>query len=74
MRSYILDLLSKNSVTEEDIEFTVVPISLTTEKGSYNSNTSYITKCTPYTVKPTMVHLLTDETEIIFTFSSQIID
>lgn len=73
MRSYILNLLNKGELTEEDVEFTIVPISLETEQGSYG-NTTYITKCTPYTVKPTMTRLHTEKAMVVFTFSSQIIE
>lgn len=74
MRSYIIDLLNKTDISDEDVEFTILPISLTTENNSYNTTVTYITKCTPYTIKPTMVRLDTDEAEVVFTFSSQIID
>ncbi len=74
MRSYLLGLLNKGELTDEDVEFTIVPISLETESGAYNSSTTYITKCTPYTIKPTMARLHTDEAMVVFTFSSQIIE
>lgn len=72
MRSYIIDLLDKGTLTDEDVEFTILPISLTRESDSYNN--SYITKCTPYTIKPTMTRIHTEDATVVFTFSSQIID
>lgn len=76
MRNYIIDLLNKPTITKEDVEFTVLPISLSTESvNNYDGSTTvYITKCTPYTLKPTLTWLKTDDASIVFTFSSQIID
>ena len=76
MRTYILDLLKKEKLTDEDLDFTILPVSLTYETNSdyYGSSTSYVTKCSPYTIKPTMTRLHTDKATIVFTFSSQLLD
>lgn len=76
LRNYFLDLLSKDSVTEEDITFTLVPVELDTETVSsyYTDATTYITKCVPYTSKPTMTLIKTNEAIITFSFSTQVID
>lgn len=77
MRSYIIDLIKKGTITDEDLEFTIIPVTLTTETSTssyYSSSTSYVTKCKPYTTKPTMTRLYTDKASVIFTFSSQIIE
>ncbi len=76
MRNYIIELLNKSTITEEDVEFTILPISLSTETVTNygGSATVYVTKCTPYTIKPTLTWLKTDDASIVFTFSSQIID
>lgn len=74
MRSYIMQLLDKSEITDEDVEFTIIPVELQSETaGNYGSTTSYVTKCSPYIVKPTMTHLFTEKASIVFTFSSQII-
>ncbi|MBD5356462.1 MAG: DUF4270 domain-containing protein [Bacteroides sp.] len=72
MREYIVDLIEKGSVTEEDVDFTLVPVEITQEESSYYStSTSYVTRCTPYTSKPTMTRLHTKDALIVFSFSSQ---
>lgn len=75
MRQYILDMIEKGTVTDEDTDFTIVPVQITseTQTGYYGNSTTYVTKCTPYTSKPTMTRLLTDEALIVFSFSSQYI-
>lgn len=76
MRQYILDMIAKGTVTDEDTDFTLVPVEITSETQTntyYGTSTSYVTKCTPYTSKPTMTRLLTDEALIVFSFSSQYI-
>lgn len=76
MRQYILDLINKGTVTEEDTDFTIVPVEITSESVTnsyYGSTSTYVTKCTPYTKKPTMTRLHADEALIVFSFSSQYI-
>lgn len=77
MRQYIIDMLAKGDITDEDCDFSLIPVNLTTESvlNYYGtSSTSYVTKCTPYTIKPTMTRLHTDEAVVVFTFSSQLLD
>lgn len=75
MRNYFIDLLSKDEITEEDTMFYIVPVEITTETSSnYYSETSYVTKCVPLTYKPTMTLLKTNESQIAFSFSTQLID
>lgn len=76
MREYILDLIEKGTVTDEDVSFTLVPVSVTEEVETnyyYNTSSSYVTKCTPYASKPTMTRLYTEDATIAFSFSSQYI-
>lgn len=75
MRQYILDLIEKGTVTDDDVDFTIVPVEITseTETGYYGNSSTYVTKCTPYTSKPTMTRLHTEEALIVFSFSSQYI-
>ena len=78
MRSYFINLLNKETISEEDTNFTIIPVDLTTENvsnGYYTTTTTtYVTKCVPYTVKPTVTILNMDETQIVFSFSTQLID
>ena len=76
MRNYFLDLLKKKEITKEDVEFTLVPVEIETEtvNNYYGSGTTYVTKCVPYTIKPTMTLIKTNESMVTFSFSTQIID
>lgn len=79
MRSYFLDMLERKqrgeTVSEEDMTFTILPVLITTESQSnYNSTTEYVTRCAPYVAIPTMTQLHTDRAVICFTFSSQEIE
>ena len=77
LRNYIINLLDKTEITEEDTEFILVPVDISTEVVSnsyYGTATTYVTKCVPYTIKPTVTILNTKEATIIFSFSSQQID
>ena len=76
LRGYFLDLIKKETITDEDIEFVFVPVEIETETSNnyYGSGSTYITKCVPFTTKPTMTLLKTGEAMVTFSFSTQIID
>ncbi|MDE6578666.1 MAG: DUF4270 domain-containing protein [Muribaculaceae bacterium] len=76
MRSYLLDLLAKGTITEEDTDFSIIPVYLTKEEQKdYNGNiVTYNTKCSPYTMRPTMTRLHTEKALVVFSFSSQKFD
>lgn len=76
MREYIVDLKAKgeDNITEEDVDFTLIPISATTEdytNPSTGALSSVITSLSPYIVKPTMTLLETDNAKVVFTYSNQ---
>lgn len=76
LRQYLLSLLNKEEITDEDVNFSLIPVMISTETsgGSYYSQgTTYVTGCTPFTTRPTMTRLDTRKAQIVFTFSSQII-
>lgn len=79
MRRYIVNLRDKGeeNITAEDEEFTLVPVSISTEEYT-DRNTGEVvvavTNVLPYIVKPTMVELDTQNAEIVFIFSNQKID
>lgn len=75
MRSYILDLI-ENGVTDEDVDFTIIPVNLTIESNQSTSGsvTYSVTKCTPYIAKPAMCRLKLDDAQTIFTYSTQIME
>ena len=76
LRNYFLDLLGKDSISEEDVSFVLVPVEIETETVSsyYGEGTTYVTKCVPYSSKPTMTYVKSDEAIITFSFSTQIIE
>ena len=79
MRTYFLNVLESEQSGEldydEDSEFTLVPVNITTETvTNYNTTTIYVTKCHPYLTRPTMTDLKMDKAVICFTYSSQRID
>lgn len=85
MRQYMIDLIEKGeNLSDEDLEFTLIPANLTLESNQSNSNYSYyygyttssnvtytVTKCTPYISKPAMCRLKLDRAETTFTYSIQ---
>lgn len=86
MRQYIIDLIEKETITDDDLDFTLVPVDLTLESnqsnnynsslyyyyGTSSSSTSYtVTKCTPYIAKPAMCRLKLDKAQTVFTYSIQ---
>lgn len=76
MRSWLIKILEADEKGEdvdgEESEFVLVPVDISTETVTgYTSTTTYVTRCQPYLVKPTMTRLLTDKCLICFTYSSQ---
>lgn len=75
LREYFLKLLNQETISEADLDFTIIPVEISYETvQGYYGNTTYVTKCVPYTAKPSVTKLLTDKARIVFSFSSQIID
>lgn len=86
MRQYILDLMAKDEITDEDITFSITPVSATYETSSSTSSSSYyyyyyyygsstttstLSMLTPYVAAPVMGRLLLDKAKIKLTFASQ---
>ncbi|MCH5237411.1 MAG: DUF4270 domain-containing protein [Muribaculaceae bacterium] len=77
MRNYIMDLIDKDTISKEDVEFILIPVEITSESVSnsyYGSSTSYVTKCVPFTQRPSLTALKTSEAMIVFSFSNQLIE
>lgn len=79
MRQYILNLKNKgkDGVTEEDMDFTLIPVVITTETYQDPNTGDYVTEVTsalPYLTTPTMVELDTEKAIVVFTYSSLIIN
>ena len=73
LRTYLLNLLEKKEIKPEDIEFTLIPVEITTEDVSdyYGNTTPTVVGCTPYTIAPTMTRLDMDRAVVTFAFSQQ---
>lgn len=76
MREYILDIINKGTVTQEDTEFSLIPVIVSTEtvpQSYYSDPVIYVTGCAPYIGRPTVTELDTDHATICFTYSRQTI-
>lgn len=75
MRDYILSLIEKEAtITEEDMDFTLVPVAITVEEETNpytQAVTTYVTRCAHYMIAPAMAILDTDHAVIVFTYSTQ---
>lgn len=75
MRPYILDLMEKGSVTDEDCRFTIIPVEIRTETWGGSGNTkTFVSSCLPYITRPTMGVFNFDASKVRFTFSRKKID
>lgn len=77
MREYIVSLKNKGQqIAPEDVDFTLIPVSFTTESvtSQYDgSATLYITGCSPYIESPRMAVIDTDRATVVFTYSRQLL-
>lgn len=72
MRQYIVDLRqSGKEITPEDYQFTIVPVSISTEETLNQS--IVVSDCSPYIAHPSMCSLKLDEAKVKFTYSKQVI-
>ncbi len=75
MRPYIIDLMNKESISDEDCRFTIVPVEIRTELWGSSYNQKYfVSSCLPYITRPSMGIVNFDAAKIRFTFSRQKID
>ncbi len=85
MRAYLLDLLDKDEITEEDYTFSIIPVSATFETSSSSSSYYYyyyygttasqtLSLLTPYVSAPCMAQLLLDQAKIKLTYSTQTVE
>lgn len=76
MRDYLLGLLDKESIGEEDYTFVITPVQVNMEasansSGYYGSSSSHvISSVVPYVSTPAMAKILLDKAKITLTFSS----
>lgn len=75
MRQYILDMLDKSELTDEDVTFILTPITLSTETSQnyYYESSTTVTAMTPFISYPVMGEIDYDNTKITLTYSKQTI-
>ena len=76
MRSYLLDMLEKEEIKEEDYTFSLVPVQVEFEElvnSGYYSTTVQKTESavTPYVMAPAMARVDLSKAKVKFTYSSQ---
>lgn len=73
MRDYLLDLMKKDTVTDDDVTFMIVPVTVNEETNSdyYGNVTVTLTAIVPYVVEPKMGHILLEKAKINFVYSKQ---
>lgn len=77
MRQYLLDLMAKDEITDDDITFILTPVSISTEtSGSsyYGDYSTVVTSITPFTSWPTMTKINLEKTKINLVYSTQTIN
>jgi len=84
LRDYILNIINNQGgiASEEDINFTITPVDVTTYtySSSYSyyytstSSTTTITKISPMVSRPAIVKLLLDKAKVKITYSKQIVN
>lgn len=78
LRNYIVDLRGKGreNITSDDVDFTLIPVNVSTEDYTDMNTGSTVTATTsvrPYTIMPTMVELNTEKALVVFTISNEIL-
>lgn len=79
MRQYILNLMEngRGGIAEDDLNFTLIPVTVTTEDytdpSTYQTVTA-VTSVTPYVIMPSMVELDMENALVVFTYSTQTLE
>ena len=75
MRPYIMALMKAGgTVKDEDMQFTLVPVSITSETVGYTgSQRVVVTSCLPYIAHPSLCVIDMDRAKVKFTYSRQVI-
>lgn len=79
MREYIVALREKGegNITDDDVDFTLVPVNVTTDSYTDYSTgqaVTVVTSVAPYIIMPTMMELDTENASVVFTYSNQTIN
>ena len=73
MRTYIVNLMEKETIADEDVTFVLLPITVTTEsnKDYYGSANTTLTAVDPFVTAPKMARILPEKAKINFVYSLQ---
>lgn len=72
MRSYLTEMLKKETLTPDDYTFILVPVNIETESNTnYGSTVSYVTTISPYVTRPAMAQLDLPKAKIKMTYTRQ---
>lgn len=77
MRSYLNDVISKGSATQEQSHFVLTPVTVNTETNAsssyyyYGSTTETVNSIVPYVETPVMVKILLEDAKIRLSYSKQ---
>lgn len=82
MRDFLVDLLSKETVTEDDYTFNILPVSVTFDTSSsssyyyyyYGTQQETLSTITPYVASPVMAELFLDRAQVKLTYSTQTVE
>lgn len=73
MLPYMLELMEKDEIADEDVSFVIVPITVNTEteSSSYGQTSSYVVSIVPYVTEPKMGKFLFEKAKINFVYTRQ---
>lgn len=82
MRDYLVGLLEKDNVTEDDYTFNILPVSVTFDTNSsssyyyyyYGTQQQTLSTITPYVASPVMSELFLDKAKVKLTYSTQTVE
>lgn len=73
LRQYLVNLIAKGEVTEEDYTFSLVPVTIMVESNNdyYGNTQSTVTSINPYVSAPCMARIMIENAKIYFVYSKQ---
>ena len=79
MRDYVINIINNQGgiATEDDFNFTITPVDVTTysyQQSYYTGTVTVVTKISPMVSRPAIARLLLDKAKIKMTYSKQIVD
>ncbi|MDE6300499.1 MAG: DUF4270 domain-containing protein [Muribaculaceae bacterium] len=73
LRQYLLEMLKKDNITEDDYTFIVTPVQVNTESAGsnyYGMASTVVSSIVPYVSKPAMCRIIPSDAKIKLTFSA----